>query len=79
MVKGNGGAEVRRAGQHDEVADLLWGDVKCFFDPDSMGSLPDVRVPNASMADWQAVLDLVVEKGWKCQYSEGERALPVIR
>ncbi|MFE4379098.1 hypothetical protein [Streptomyces cyaneofuscatus] len=27
------------------MADLLWDDVKCFFDPNLMGSLPDVRVP----------------------------------
>ncbi|MEU0629873.1 hypothetical protein [Streptomyces sp. NPDC005989] len=59
------------------MTDLLWDDVKCFFDPDLMGSLPDVRVPDASVEDWQAVLDLVAEKGWKCQYSEGETVLPV--
>ncbi len=64
------------AGQYDGVADLLWDDVQCFFDPDLMGSLPDVSVPDASRNNWQDVLDLVVEKGWKCQYSEGERALP---
>ncbi|MFD3880648.1 hypothetical protein [Streptomyces microflavus] len=61
------------------MADLLWDDVKCFFDPDLMGALPDVRVPDASVEDWQAVLDLVAEKGWKCQYSEGETVLPVPR
>ncbi|MBB4987545.1 hypothetical protein [Streptomyces nymphaeiformis] len=61
------------------MADLLWDDVKCFFDPDLMGSLPDVRVPDVSVEDWQTVLDLVVEKGWKCQYSEGERVLPAPR
>ncbi|WP_031487691.1 hypothetical protein [Streptomyces bicolor] len=61
------------------MADLLWDDVRCFFDPDSMGSLPDVRVPGASVEDWQAVLDLVAEKGWKCRYSEGEAVLPVPR
>ncbi|MFG2489438.1 hypothetical protein ACGFSI_42730 [Streptomyces virginiae] len=61
------------------MADLLWDDVSSFFDPDLMGSLPDVRVPDASVEDWQAVLDLVVEKGWKCQYSEGETVLPVPR
>ncbi|RII14837.1 hypothetical protein DSC45_21000 [Streptomyces sp. YIM 130001] len=61
------------------MADLLWSDVKCFFDPDLLGSLPDVRVPGASVEDWQAVLDLVVEKGWKCRYSEGERVLAVPR
>jgi hypothetical protein len=61
------------------MADLLWDDVSSFFDPDLMGSLPDVRVPNASVEDWQAVLDLVQEKGLKCQYSEGEMVLPVPR
>lgn len=61
------------------MADLLWDDVSSFFDPDLMGSLPDVRVPDASVEDWQAVLDLVVEKGWKYQYSEGETVLPMPR
>ncbi|MEU9602744.1 hypothetical protein AB0E06_38885 [Streptomyces sp. NPDC048109] len=61
------------------MADLLWDDVKCFFDPDLMGSLPDVSVPGASVEDWQAVLDLVAEKGWKCQYSEGGTVLPMPR
>ncbi len=79
LVKGNGGALGWGAGQHGRVADLLWDDVSCFFDPDLMGSLPDVRVPNASVEDWQAVLDLVAEKGWKCQYSDGETVLPVPR
>lgn len=66
-------------GQHGGVADLLWDDVKCFFDPDLMGTLPDVRVPGASVEDWQAVLDLVAAKGWKNQYSEGQTVLPVPR
>ncbi|WP_256974839.1 hypothetical protein [Streptomyces sp. CS159] len=61
------------------MPDLLWDDVKCFFHPDLMGSLPDVGVPGASVEDWQAVLDLVAEKGWKRQYSEGGTELPVPR
>ncbi|WP_041820617.1 hypothetical protein [Streptomyces davaonensis] len=61
------------------MADLLWDDVSCFLDPDTMGSLPDVRVPDASVRDWQSVLDLVVESGWRCQYSEGEAVLPLPR
>ncbi|CAL9335228.1 hypothetical protein SUDANB176_00151 [Streptomyces sp. enrichment culture] len=61
------------------MTDLLWDEVKCFFDPDLMGPLPDVRVPDVSVEGWQAVLDLVAEKGWKCQYSEGETVLPVPR
>ncbi|MFF8882079.1 hypothetical protein [Streptomyces flaveolus] len=61
------------------MADLLWDEVKWFFDPDLLGSLPDLRVPDASVEDWQAVLDLVAEKGWKRRYSEGGRVLPVPR
>lgn len=58
------------------MADLLWDDVKSFFDPDLMGSLPDVLVPETSVEDWQAVLDLVGVSGWSCQYSEGETVPP---
>lgn len=79
LVKGNGTALNPGDRQHGGVADLLWDDVSCFFDPDLMGSLPDVRVPDASVKDWQAVLDLVSERGWTCQYSEGEMVLPVPR
>jgi hypothetical protein len=61
------------------VADLLWDDVSSFFDPYQMGSLPDLRVPDVSVEDWQAVLDLVAEKGWKHQYVEGGALLPVPR
>ncbi|WP_031078382.1 hypothetical protein [Streptomyces sp. NRRL S-118] len=61
------------------AADLLWDDVRGFFDPDLMGALPDVLVPGASVEDWQAVLDLVDVSGWKHQYSEGESVLPVPR
>ncbi|MFJ8002876.1 hypothetical protein [Streptomyces fagopyri] len=61
------------------MADLPWDEVSSFFDPDLMGSLPDVRVPNTSVEDWQEILDLVAEKGWNCQYSEGETVLPVPR
>ncbi|MDX3488427.1 hypothetical protein [Streptomyces sp. ID05-18] len=61
------------------MADLLWDDVKSVFDPDLMGSLPDVVVPETSVEDWQAVLDLVGVSDWMCEYSEGETVLPVPR
>jgi hypothetical protein len=32
--------------------DLLLDEVKCFFDPDVTGSLPDARVPDTSVEDW---------------------------
>lgn len=57
----------------------MWDDVSSFFDPDLMGAVPDVRVPNASVGDWQMLLDLVAEKGWKHQHSEGDLVLPVPR
>lgn len=79
LNKGNGAALDRTARQHGGVADLLWDDVRCFFDADLMGSLPDVRVPDCSVEDWQAVLDLVEVRGWKFQHSEGETVLPVPR
>ncbi|MFD3943276.1 hypothetical protein [Streptomyces sp. NPDC058579] len=52
------------------MPDLLRDDVREFFDPDLMGSLPDVRVADTSVEDWQAVLDLVRSQGWSCEYSE---------
>ncbi|MFK0191401.1 hypothetical protein [Kitasatospora sp. NPDC090308] len=52
------------------MPDLLWDDVRDFFDPDLMGSLPDACVADTSVEDWQAVLDLVRSKGWSCEYSE---------
>ncbi|MFZ4135624.1 hypothetical protein [Streptomyces koyangensis] len=61
------------------MADLLWDDVKSFFDPDLMGALLDVVVPGTSVEDWQAVLDLVERSGWSCRYSEGAAELPVPR
>ncbi|MFF7601896.1 hypothetical protein [Streptomyces mirabilis] len=61
------------------MSELLWDDVAYFFDPDLMGLLPDVRVPDTSVEDWQAVLDLIGESGWKCQYSDGDAVLPVPR
>lgn len=61
------------------MADLLWDDVKAFFDPELMGALPDVCVPDTSVADWQALTDLVVAGGWQYRYSEGGTVLPVPR
>lgn len=59
------------------VPDLLWDDVRWFFDPGVMGSLPDVWGPGASVEDWQSVLDLVAAQGWTFQYSEGAAVLPL--
>jgi hypothetical protein len=57
--------------QHGGMPDLLWDDVRNFFDPDLMGALPDVSVAGTSVEDWQAVFDLVRSSGWTWEYAEG--------
>jgi hypothetical protein len=52
------------------MPDLLWDDVREWFDPEANGVLPDVCVPDATLADWQAVVDLVRSRGWAYEYSE---------
>ncbi|MEU6739418.1 hypothetical protein [Streptosporangium sandarakinum] len=59
------------------MPDLLWDEVRSFFDPDLMGSLPDAWVADASIDDWQAVLDLIEVHGWRSEYSEGDIVLPL--
>ncbi|WTG51309.1 hypothetical protein OH779_23535 [Actinacidiphila glaucinigra] len=59
------------------MTDPLWGDVADVFDPVAMGRLPDVWVPGVSAADWQALFDLVVARGWWHEYDEGGRVLPL--
>ncbi|MEU1622475.1 hypothetical protein ABZ479_34935 [Streptomyces sp. NPDC005722] len=52
------------------MPDLLWDDVRDFFDPELMGSLPDVCVPGTTAGDWQAVFDLVRSRGWAWTYEQ---------
>ncbi|MFE0361036.1 hypothetical protein [Streptomyces griseoaurantiacus] len=59
------------------MPDLLWDDVRNFFDPDLMGALPDVSVIGTSVEDWQAVFDLVRSSGWAWEYTEGGVAGPL--
>ncbi|MEU0236378.1 hypothetical protein ABZ234_01675 [Nocardiopsis sp. NPDC006198] len=56
---------------------LLWDEVKDLFDPHLMGSLPDLRVPDTSVRDWQSFLELVVERGWRHRYTEGNAVVPL--
>lgn len=74
---GNGDAVVVLAGQHGAVADLLWDEVRVWFDPEVNGVLPDVRVENTSIVDWQTVLDLVRLAGWAYEYSVGGTIAPL--
>ncbi|MER7583972.1 hypothetical protein [Kitasatospora sp. NPDC097691] len=59
------------------MPDLLWDDVAWLLDPSGGGTLPDVYVPDTTAADWQAVLDLVVEQGWPYEYAEGSTVRPL--
>lgn len=58
--------------QHEGMSDLLWTEAKSFFDPELMGGLPDVHVPATSIADWQALLDLIRSSRWSWEYREGD-------
>lgn len=60
------------------MPDLRWEQVSELFDPDLMGVLPDLVVPDATVEEWQATLDLVVTSGWQWRFEAGaaERPLP---
>ena len=60
-----------RFGQHGLMPDVLWEDIKEWFDPQENGSAPDVCVADSSVADWEAFLDLVRVEGWRVMYSAG--------
>lgn len=68
-----------RWGQHCLVPELLWDDVRDFFDLEREGCLPDVWVTGTGVEDWQAVLDLIVASGWRSEYSEGGVVMPLPR
>ena len=59
------------------MPDLLWNDVRYFFDPHLMGALPDVYVTGTSVEDWQAVFDLVRSSGWAWECLEGDVTGPL--
>lgn len=59
------------------MSDLRWDEVAEFFDPDLMGTLPDVVVPGASVQDWQAVFDVVTSSRWTWEYRVGQEAAPL--
>ncbi|MEV7603042.1 hypothetical protein AB0O91_37310 [Kitasatospora sp. NPDC089797] len=62
------------------MTDLPWdAHVAWLLDPSESGCLPDGYVPDTTVADWQALLDLVVERGWAVEYAEGAAVLPLPR
>ncbi|WP_316527901.1 hypothetical protein [Kitasatospora brasiliensis] len=69
-----------RAGRDAGESHLLWDDhVAWLLDPTGGDCLPDVFIEGATAADWQAVLDLVVERGWAFEYTAGCSVLPLPR
>ncbi|MEO6091060.1 MAG: hypothetical protein ABIQ18_48945 [Umezawaea sp.] len=60
------------------MSDLRWDAVRSFFDPDLVGALPDVFVPDSSAEDWQAVLDLVEARGWRREFARGNVTVPLV-
>ncbi len=59
------------------MSDIRWDEARNFFDPDLMGALPDVFVPDASAEDWQAIFDLVKARGWQWEFLQGDTMLPL--
>ncbi|MEV4413290.1 hypothetical protein [Catellatospora sp. NPDC049609] len=59
------------------MPDLLWDDVKDFFDPDLMGSLPDVYIQNTTVDDLQALFDMVLKSCWAWEFSDGDTTAPL--
>ncbi|MER5627044.1 hypothetical protein ABT061_39045 [Streptosporangium sp. NPDC002544] len=60
------------------MPDLLWDDVKLFFDLEFNGALPDVVIEGTSVEDWQTLLDLIQSQGWQYAYElyDGPTELP---
>src|SRR5262249_55923341 len=56
-------------------SDVHWDDVREWFNPEANGSLPDVRVPDTTIVDWQTFIDLIRSKGWAFEYSKDGRIL----
>jgi hypothetical protein len=77
--QGNRAASEWVSGKHGGVSDLLWDDVRSSFDLEWEGCLPDVWVAGTTAEDWQAVLDLIVTRGWRSEYSEGGEVMPLPR
>ncbi|MFC6020101.1 hypothetical protein ACFP2T_28390 [Plantactinospora solaniradicis] len=59
------------------MSDLLWDDVKQWFDPVGNGSAPDVIVADTTLAHWQLVFDLIRSRGWLCRCERGDRETAV--
>lgn len=57
------------------MVDLCWEEVRCFFDPELMGGLPDVHIQGASVTDWQSLVGLIRSSAWSVECFEGTDAI----
>lgn len=64
-------------GHGGALPDLRWDQVSALFDPDLMGALPDLFIPDTTVEDWQAVLDLVTASGWPWRFEIGTAEQPL--
>jgi hypothetical protein len=61
------------------VSALRWEDVAAWLDPETNGRLPDASITGVSLAGWQAVLDLIRDRGWPHEYSVDQERAPLPR
>ncbi|GAA4919413.1 hypothetical protein LX16_4358 [Stackebrandtia albiflava] len=54
----------------------LWDEVGDLWHADVLGTLPDVRIDDVSLDEWQELLDLFAERRWRREYRESGRLLP---
>ena len=57
------------------MAQLVWDEVKEWFDPSENGRAPDVIVADTDLGDWDRLFDLIRSRGWRCEYRLGDQAL----
>lgn len=55
---------------------LRWDDVHEFLSSDGAGYLPDVEIPDTTIEDWAALLDLIPRTGWAFEYRLGGDPAP---
>ncbi|MFF2745542.1 hypothetical protein ACFVVA_08365 [Kitasatospora sp. NPDC058048] len=62
------------------MTDLRWDEhVARLLDPTDGGCLAEVFIEDTTVADWQALLDLVEEQGWAYEFIVGCFVLPLPR
>lgn len=56
---------------------MRWDDVKPLFDTENYGALPDVVMEGTGVEDWQLLLDLIRDRGWKSEYVRDGESFPL--